>query len=166
MSIFKRKPRQDAAEIAQVFFAGFVEDRAFEARQILTVNDEQRPGYDAKSHLYRVALVLMTLVSEEKGNSKFAALRESFEALVLPDTDELRAQYMRDLTSAMLDLSELLTPSENPKQMSWAAAWLEDIDIQETNPVTLFLFGLEWGYRYLAITETIEEMRKLISGYS
>jgi hypothetical protein len=68
MGFFRRKPPRDtAAEMAQVFFAGFVEDSAFEARQILTVNDDQRPDYDAKSHLYRVALVLMTLVSEREG---------------------------------------------------------------------------------------------------
>src|SRR5262245_46132000 len=107
MSIFRRKPpHSTAAEIAQVFFAGFVEDTAFKRGPILSVNDSQRPDYDAKSHLYRVALVLMALVSEEKENTRFSALRESFEALALPKADELRAQYVCDLSSAMLDLSE------------------------------------------------------------
>lgn len=70
--------------------------------------------------------------------------------------------FVANVSAAMLDLSNLLAPSANPKQMSWSMAWLKELGLKEANPVTLFLFGTKWQHQYLAIRESLEEISKII----
>jgi hypothetical protein len=66
VSIFKRKAKFDSAEIAQALFNEFVENTTFDDRPKLALTVDIEPRYRAKSRMYRIAVVLMALMSQEQ----------------------------------------------------------------------------------------------------
>ena len=159
MSIFKRKPKVDPNEIAQSLVTEFVDNTIFDDRPQLRFNGDVEPHYRAKSRLYRIAIVLMALMSQEQKNAKFSTVRISFERLVFPPTQAKGFRLLQSVRSAMQNLSELLWPTDTPREMSWAMAWLGDVGITEIDPVDLMLFSTRWMDSYVMITNVLEEMR-------
>ena len=158
MNIFKKKV--PSAELAQVVLDEFVENATMnvQPRRGLLIPDEKEAHFEAKMRLYRLALVLIAVMNEEQKNPNFLKVKESLEALVFPETQEEVRLLLLELRSAMKHLSELLFPPDKAKWMSWSRTWLQDINIQETNPITLHLFALWWMEHYIATAKAIREL--------
>ena len=156
MSI-QRKHKVNATELAQVLLNDFVNNTTLDAKPNLTMEADKESYYRAKSRIYRVALVLIALISEEQQDPQFSKVKESLEVLVFPEAQEEGILFLEEIKSAMRHLSELLFPAEQPREMSWALNWLHGIDIEETNPVTLSLFAMRWMDSYVMIKETLGE---------
>jgi hypothetical protein len=161
MGIFNRKRKVDPNELAQSLVTEFVDDTTFDDRPQLELTADIEPHYRAKSRLYRIAIVLMALMSHEQRNPKFSTVRLSFEALVFPQTQAKGYRLLQSVRSAMQNLSELLWPTDNPKELSWAVAWLQDVGITDVNPVDIVLFSKRWMDSYVMIANVLDEVRPL-----
>jgi hypothetical protein len=106
--------------------------------------------------MYRQVLVLLALLSEEKNNSNFIAVREQFERLVLPPKSEDGQTALVAIKAAMSDFSHSM---EERRRMSWSVSWLEDVGVIETNPVTCGLFAVHWMNFFAAVVKSLREFR-------
>src|SRR5882672_40847 len=159
MGIFNRKRKVDPNELAHSLVTEFVDDTTFDDRPQLELTADIEPHYRAKSRLYRIAIVVMALMSHEQRNPKFSTVRLSFEALVFSQTHAKGYRLLQSVRSAMQNLSELLWPTDKSKELSWAVAWLQDVGITDVNPVDLVLFSKRWMDSYVMIANVLEEVR-------
>src|SRR5947209_3618107 len=104
MGIFNRKPKFDPTEIAQSLVAEFVDNTTFDDRPQLALTADIEPYYRAKSRLYRIAIVLMALMSQEEKNPKFSPVRLCFEGLVFPATQAKGFRFLQSVRLAMQKL--------------------------------------------------------------
>ena len=88
---------------------------------------------------------------EEEQNERFGMVREILEGKLLPASPDLT--ILNEIRTAGGHLAELLSPTGNPREMSWAMKWLDDVGIDESNPVTLALFSMKWIDSYVAIVK-------------
>lgn len=159
--------KSDAAEIAQVLVEEFVEGDSLGGEWDATIPAHAMPRYRAKVLLYRVALVLMALLSEETKNVQCLRLREAFEGLMFgmpgaetgPDAEQIKE--LEKVRHAMKCLNDLLFPAEKPRQMSWAKAWLQEIGVEVTNPADLAFFAMCWMGEYTMVVRTVQELTAL-----
>lgn len=63
MGVFKRNPMVDPSEIAQSLVSEFVDNTTFDDRPQLGLTPDIEPHYRVKSRLYRIAIILMALIS-------------------------------------------------------------------------------------------------------
>jgi hypothetical protein len=108
--------------------------------------------------LYQLATVLMALLNTEQQDPRFLAVREHFERNVFPTSPEQGAELLAEVKKAMRhlnDLIDLINPEKQQgaegKAMLWAHAWLQDIGVNATNPVTFFLFAHYWMTYYTMV---------------
>jgi hypothetical protein len=59
----------------------------------------------------------------------------------------------------MQNLSELFFPAEKPREMLWAKAWLDDIGVNEINPIDLSLFAMRWMDSYVMIIKVLGDVK-------
>src|SRR5947209_2600724 len=114
VGIFKRKHKVNPTELARVLLNEFVNNTTLEAKPRLRMEVDKESYYRAKSRLYRIALVLLALMSEEQKNPQFSKVKESLEVLVFPESQEEGMLFLEEIKSAMRHLSELLFPAEKP----------------------------------------------------
>jgi hypothetical protein len=95
---------------------------------------------------------------EEQSNSRFSAVRKSLEGLVFTMPQEVGMPFLEDLRTAMQDLNELLSSSNERRELSWARAWFQAIGMDETNPVDLALFAVAWMDAYVAVTKGVRDL--------
>lgn len=117
-----------------------------------------RARYETKMKLYQFTSVLMALMVEEQKNPRFHAVRDHFERNFFPPSPKQGAQRLAEVKKAMWDLNDLLSPAgRQGKETLWARAWLQDIGIDETNPVTFILIEHHWISYYVSVTKTLRE---------
>ena len=158
MSIFgHQKAKAFPDEIASVFLSEFVANDNLAPRNGLNLTPEQQQQYISTCKLYRLALVLMTLMNEEQNNPKALLVRESIESKVFGLPDDQSHTLLSQIQSSMSDLHNLLFPEGNPKELSWARSWFKSIGIDATNPVDLTLFSIGWMDQYIATTKSLRD---------
>ncbi len=108
----------------------------------LKIDPVRQRGYDRKVLLYRTAAVMAILYEEKVQSPQYGKVLDELEKLVFHAglTEESRIK-LTDIKSAVSDLGDLVASN---KPMSWSMAWLGDIGIDESNPVTLNFFGTFW----------------------
>jgi hypothetical protein len=153
---WKRRHRVYPAGLAQSLFDEFVE-KAIASPEALHLNAANAARYETKAKLYRIAIILLALVSEEQKNPKFSSVRNNFESKVFPPSIEQEGvQLLTEVKTAMRDFSDLLTER---RELSWARAWLQDIGLDEANPAALAMLGLHWMDYYIMVVKTLRELR-------
>lgn len=78
----RRKPRTGPDGLARALLIEFVENPEMDSLDELPPDKQVRRRYQACARLYRLALVLMVLLGEERKNRRFSSVRERLEALV------------------------------------------------------------------------------------
>jgi hypothetical protein len=144
-------------EIAGVIISEFVTNMSLD--KDWDKGYQNKDSFLTKCKIYRIAIVLMVLLSEEKKYSKLKNLRIEFEKLVFGEQSDMSINLLNEVKSAMKDLSGLLF-TDSPKQMTWARNWLLSAKIDETNPAKLALVAIEWMDFYIAFVKISREILK------
>ena len=156
MHIFgQKKVEASPDEIAAVFLSEFVADDDLAPSIELEFSADQQQQYISRCKLYRLALVLMILMNEERENSKALHVRESVEARVFGLPDDQSRTLLKQVQNSMSDLRALLAQKGNRKELSWARSWFQAIGIDVINPVDLTLFASNWMDQYIAATKSL-----------
>jgi len=160
MSIFGRgKAKAPPDEIASIFLSEFVANDDLAPRNGLNLTLEQQQQYISTCKLYRLALVLIILMNEERNNPKALHVRESIESKVFGLPDDRSLTLLNQIQSSMSDLQNLLFPKGSPKELSWARSWFNSIGIDAINPVDLTLFSTGWMDQYIAMTKSLRDFK-------
>jgi hypothetical protein len=162
MSIEGHAVAREAPELAQSLVDAFVENPISDEHRYLHLSEAATTRYETKARLYRTAILLMTLGAEEQNERALTHVREHVERIVLPRAPDYL--LLAELRNAMRDVSKLLEEKNDGKVIGWANAWLQDIEIDESNPAALVLLATQWMDGYLAVVRTIEELKVLIAG--
>ena len=160
MSIFGRKKvKASPDEVARTFLSDFVANNDLAPSTDLELTTDQKERYEFKCKLYRLALLIMILMDEERDNCRFLTVRESIESRTFSLPDEHSPDLLEDIRHSMSDLQALLLPREKPKELSWARSWFEAIDIDVLNPAELTLFAINWMDQYIAVTKSLRDFK-------
>lgn len=159
---WKRKHKVEATELAQSLLNEFVDKIVGDVAKDLRLDAVTTARYKAKTRLYQLAAVLMAVMGEERRNPRFLAVREHLERNVFPSSPDEGARPLEEVRTAMLDLNNLITPPGQQREMSWARAWLQDIGLEETNPVTLALFATHWLDYYIIVVDALREFKLVV----
>ena len=159
MNFFKKKKiRSTPNDIAQALLDEFVNQTDDEPEYLPAWYTDEKlvEAYQAKAQLYRLALVLYVLQSEEQNNHKFVAVRDAFEGLIFTMSEEEAAPLIKQIDFAIKDLCEIFPPDE-ARPNAWATNWFEEIGINEGNPFTLLLLIVKWTGLCTSLVDTIRE---------
>ena len=151
------KVKSPPDDIASDLLSEVVENEELAHPTEVTMSEEQRRQYVSRCKLYRFALVLMTLLNEEKTNPKVLHVRQSIEQRVFGLPDDQSRALLDQVQSAMSDLQALLAPTGKPKELSWARSWFQEMNVEADNPVDLAFFASCWMDQYVAVTETLRD---------
>jgi hypothetical protein len=153
----RKKDKDEYDEVTEVLINDFVNDISIDR----DLRKEYRNDHEFldKCIIYRIAIVLMVLISEEKGRGKLLDLRIAFEKMIFGEPSQESSRLLKEVQLAMKDLSDLLF-ADSPKQMTWAKNWLHSIGIEEHNPVDLAMVAYKWMELYIVCVKTIREIFK------
>jgi hypothetical protein len=141
-------PQQsDAAEVAQVLVDQLVnQDRPEFLELEPALEGEAAARYQERLRVFRVALLLMILVTEEPRIPAVAKIRLDVERLLFQKGDR---PSLTTINSAMQSLKSLFDQvkdsADGARLMAlWARNWFRELGIHEENPYTLTLFSTYW----------------------
>jgi hypothetical protein len=131
-----------AALLAEQLMHEFIANINQEIVSGLAIPPAKIREYEAKVLLFRTASVIMALRLTEPQFPPFQRVEEDLEKLIYAGgmTQE-NLTKVQTIQAAMASLATLL---DSGKPASWSMAWLKDIELDETNPVTLHQFGWFW----------------------
>lgn len=152
---FWKKKQNDNADIAKVIMKEFVNRTDLDTDYRKEYGDKKT--FIRKCICYRIAIVLIVLISEEKNNEKLLILRERFEELVFGKQTHQSMELLKDIQKAMTKLKELLFAQSPP--MEWGINWLTSIGIEESNPLNVFSITTKWMDFYIACAQTIKKIQ-------
>jgi hypothetical protein len=153
------KHEATATELAEALVTEFIETATFDAAKTFGLNSATVTRFQEKAYQYRIASVLIALMREEQRDPKFIAVRTQFERRIFPATPDEGVLLLDRIRSAMDDLSALLFPSGQPREMSWARNWLLDIGINVSNPVSFVLFAMYWVNYQVTASKALQSFR-------
>lgn len=137
----------------------FVENPINKIPEEMQAPAEVVAAFNAKTRLYQFATVLMAVMNEEQNDQNFSPVRTELERLFLPPTFKQGANMLDELRSAMMDLSNLMTPREKPHHLSWARDWFASTGLDENNPEILHYFSVRWLDFFATITKAIKTFK-------
>ena len=158
-SFYHKKAGATSDEIASIFLSEFIVNDDLSPKTISEINAENQDQYMLKCKLYRIALILIILINEEKNNQKVLLIREALESKLFGTPNDQSRIILSQIQSSMSDLKNLLFPDDNPKELSWARHWFESLGIDIINPADLTLFAINWMDLYIATTNTLKEFK-------
>ena len=160
MSIFDHKNVEVTPEvIADTFISEFIVNNDLSPKKISEINSENQDQYMFKCMVYRIALVLIILINEEKNNPKVLLVREVLESKVFGIRNDQSENLLSQIQMSMSELKDLLFSKGNKHELSWARYWFESCDIEIINPVDLTLFAVYWMDMYIALNKTLREFK-------
>jgi len=142
-------------EIADALLSEFIEKNGTAPCIDFKLTAEQQQEYESRCRLYRLALVLLSLMNEEQENPRTLEVREHIETKVFGRRSRQSHALLRQVQAAMSDLHSLLMPVSNPKEFSWARSWFGSIGVDCPNPVDLALFARSWMGQFVAIVKSL-----------
>ena len=146
-------------ELAALLMKHFVESPINKIPEQMQAPAEVIAAFDAKTRLYQFATVLMAVMNEEQSDRHFCPVRTELERLFLPPTFQQGGNMLDELRSAMMDLSNLMTPREKPHHLSWARDWFASTGLDESNPETLSYFSIRWLDYFATICKAIKTFK-------
>ena len=109
-----------------------------------------------KDCIYQQALTMACILSREKEDNRFTAIRKRFEDAALPIMRRNITDFDQRYFSAMREIAALES-SEN-KDLRWAREWFADIGVDLTNPAELALFAVMWKQRVFHLLKLLIEV--------
>lgn len=153
--IHKPKISVTPEEVVQVLAQEYILSEAMNFQPGLVINTTMRPYFDAKSLIYRLAITLMVMINEEKGNPNLLAVRERLEYVFFTSLED-GAVWITEVEQATHKLGELMF-SEERREFSWGIAWFKEIGIDETDPINMAMFAKKWMSQYTMVTKTVRD---------
>lgn len=153
----ERKLNILSSAIAQGLLDELVNSKESNPSSTLVVPEQYKNAYEKKLFLYKVATILISLLSEEQENRKFLAVRESFEELVFVKNRSDGEPLLNPIKAAMKDLQIILFRKAEGHPSTWAREWFQEIGVEMTNPVDLSLFVLHWLGYYIMVTDSLKD---------
>ena len=102
----------------------------------------------------------MLLLSQAREEQVYEHILRSYERLIFPSTPSPAGmEKLEQLKDAMRQLSELVEPDRERKELSWSMRWLTAIGHRGTNPATLTLFAVYWMNSYIAVAKSLKDIR-------
>jgi hypothetical protein len=157
---WKRKHKVAPAELAEALLNEFIRGATGDPMKHLALDPLAAGRFREKSDRYKLGSVLLALAREEQKDPRFSAVREELERHAFPSTPEEGAA-LAGIKSAMHDLSALLFPDSQRREMSWARNWLLDIGIDETNPATLTLIATYWLDYHIVASKALQSFKPI-----
>ncbi len=154
-----KKIKLTPEQLASSLMKHFVENPINKIPAEMQAPAEVVAAFDAKTRLYQFAMVLMAVMNEEQTDRHFSPVRTELERLFLPPTFQQGANMLDELRSAMMDLSNLMTPREKPHYFSWARDWFASTGLDESNPETLAYFSIRWLDYFATICKAIKTFK-------
>jgi hypothetical protein len=159
--MFWQKQKKKLVEVAETLFVELVQKPVIFMPADFRVSENSAQQFENKLYTYQFTIVLMALLREEQNNLRFALVREYFEKIFFPEDQNERLKILANVKSAMADLESLFF-GEMQEKIGWAAAWFQDIGINEDNPVVLARFVFSWTNHYAGVVESLQEIGKSI----
>jgi hypothetical protein len=144
--------------LADVIMTEFIANDNLNSRFKLEESWGQSALFENNVVTYKIAIVLLALLTKEDKHKGFINVREFFEKLVFsPDVVD-GMFFFYSVKKAMDKLSELFSLRDNASQwMVWAISWLRETGINKTNPVRLFELASMWIDNYTTIMDSLNE---------
>jgi len=108
----------------------------------LNIDPARLREYERKVLLYRMAIVMFVLYQEASEFPQYGKVLQELEKLVF-HTGPTEESWitLASIKSAVSDVEGLVSSG---KTWSWSRAWLQEVGVDESNPVTLLHFGTFW----------------------
>jgi len=154
-----KKTRASAIDVADAFLSEIVADDESAPRTEIELSFEEKRKYLSRCKIYRLAMVLVALLNEEKSTPETRNVRREIEARILTLPEEQADALQQQVREAMADLKALLSPEGKSREMSCARSWFQRIGVDAANPVELTLFAVSWFHRYEAVVQSIRDFK-------
>jgi hypothetical protein len=125
------------------------------------ISDEQRDDFLIKCKLYRVALLFMVLMNEEKKTPKLLSVRIEIEKRFFSEQNAVSNLFLEHLRGAMCELQALIFPKKSRKELSWAKSCLDAVGITDLNPAHYCQFAINWMDQYIMIRKSLDDFEIL-----
>lgn len=160
MSFFNHKKVKATPEvIADNYITEFIVNNDLTPKIISEINTENQDQYMFKCMIYRIALILITLINEEKNNPKVLLVRKALESKIFGIRNDQSEVLLSQIQTSISELKDLLFSEGNTKELSWARYWFESIGIDIINPADLTLLATYWMDMYITVTKTLRNFK-------
>ena len=122
------------------------------------VGEPNKGAFLDKDFIYRLALGMVCMVSREREDSRFTAVRKKFEDKVIFPLWRDHGEFQPLYFVAMHEIASLKS-SETPP-LSWAREWFASISVELTNPVEASLFVTLWQQRLFHMLKLLTDIGK------
>ena len=156
VKLFSKKIKSKSEDIAKALLDEFIFSKELYNHPYLKIDENDKIIFGNEINVYQKATALIVLISKEENNSNFTKVRDSFESLIFPKSQEEELNNFNRIKSAMLKLKDLFF-NKDCKRFIWARTWLENIGIRETNPVSLAQFSLFWMNCFIAVSDVLDK---------
>ena len=156
VKIFSKKIKSESEDIAQALLDEFIFSKELYKHPYSKIDESYKIIFENEINIYQKATALIVLISKAENDSNFTKVRDSFEALIFPKSQDEEPNNFDQIKSAMLKLNDLFF-NKDCKRFTWARTWLENIGIHETNPASLTQFSLFWMNSFIAVSDALDK---------
>lgn len=150
MGIFNRKLKIKSEELARVFGSEFIiNPEAIPLPSEIIIRDE------TNLLIYRIALILLALKTEEVARPQFISVTKHLENLIFKNVSA--KADLRDAVALAVERLRDLIFDEQGKELSWAISWLSEVGVTKSNPVDIVLTARAWMSAYLRLKKAFEK---------
>jgi len=155
-NFFKSRWKLDSNTIARSLCEHLVDEdiNSNFKNNFIKIEGKLTDQFEHKAFIYRLAIVLSSLLMYEKKNPKFEAVREQVEKEVF--NTEAGRSHFAEVEEAMVSFAELINTKEDSFRLRWATSWLAEIGIEEPNPARLALFAIMWKNEYQMVLNILQ----------
>jgi hypothetical protein len=129
------------------------------------IKDNIAERFESKASFYRLAMVLSELIKRENKNLKFEAVRDKIDQFYFKETDE-GMNRLALVYAAWEGIAEMLTAVDAKDvslHMRWAYSWLDEIGIEEINPLKLLIFTQLWVQDLIMVAKVLKDLDPLLN---
>jgi hypothetical protein len=154
------------AEMAEVLRQYYIDDTArLRPEAVSRLNEAAADRCSVKTHIFRLALVLMTLRRKEENDARLGEVLLCLEKLTYPEAPSQSVPFAMSLGAATQDISRLISIAYDgqhgtDKTPSWARDWLAEIGVDENNVIRAATFALSWLHEVSLVSDIIDECRR------
>jgi hypothetical protein len=153
------------ARLAQELLDDYINGPIYPFKFLSMLSGPAAERYKAKTRLYRLALVLKILHTEEKTDARLGNAVVRLEKSTYPRTSDQSAAFVLALNAATNSVNDLFLrvrerSPRNDTTPTWARNWLAEIAVEERNVIDAAQFALYWMKEVNLVSDIIHEFHK------
>lgn len=154
MGLFsKASPKLTNLDISSAFINDYILIEVDDDINRFNIKETRRDIFIKNMLIYKSAIIILALLSEESRDKRYSQLRSEFERLLYQNQEP---NVLTEIRSAMYDL-KLLLFSDSKNELSWSKNWFKQIEIEEFNPAQLTLFSIIITNNYALIINLLRK---------